>query len=115
MIKVNSQKTVRETRAPYEFVNESGATETAQIRVRYFSFTIKELKEWRAYIKEKVESDPENIIWLSEKLLPRIESLPDLSDEQGNPLPVTVETLEMLDLKNLRSIEKAIEEDLSPK
>lgn len=54
--------------------------------------------------------------WLSHKLVKLLESLPDLADANGKPLPITIEALDTIAVvPNLLAIEKAIEEDTVPK
>jgi hypothetical protein len=117
MIKVNPKnRTVRECTAPYEYTNDKGETVTEQIRVRYFSRTIVEAKENYAELQKLATEDPERIVWTSETLVRRgLESLPDLSDEHGKPLTITVENLDKLEGRNLDAILTAINNDTAPK
>jgi len=88
---------------------EGDEVKTREVRVLYRSLTIKEEKEQREKFKAEADADPTAILWLSEELMPRLVGLPDLTDE------VTLEWLENEETKNLRSIEKAIKDDLNPK
>lgn len=119
MITINpTQKTVRETRAPFEYEHE-GRLETAQIRVRYYSATTKELKEdyeqAKIAIEEARKKNESAVFWNSETLARRLESLPDLVDQDGKPFEITLDFLESLDARNVGAIVKAIEEDQNPK
>ncbi len=114
MIKLNgNQRTVRECLAPFQYTGEDGELVNAEIRVRYFSLTIKEIKANQA--KAATKSDEESAEWLSDQLAERIAELPDIQDEKGKKLQITPAVLENFDLVNLMSISKAIGEDLSPK
>ncbi|HEY8562793.1 MAG TPA: hypothetical protein VIL74_20615 [Pyrinomonadaceae bacterium] len=121
MITVNPKKRiVRETTAPYKFVNDAGEIETAQIRVRYFSSTTKELKERFEEEKAKFKAAQANqepyFAWHTESLVRRLESLPDLIDgSTGKPFPITLDFLESLESMNVTAIVDAIKEDENPK
>lgn len=106
---------MRETTAPYEYTNDSGEIKTDPIRVRYYSSTTKELKEAYAAAQAKIKSDETAIFWHTDKLVKRLESLPDLVDENEQPFEITLDFLESLDAKNVSAIVKAIEEDENPK
>jgi hypothetical protein len=121
MIKVNtSKRTVRETRCAYKYVGENGEAQTADIRVRYFAATTRELKEsfeqTKAAFKAAKDSEEPYLSWYSDKLLKRLESLPDLVDEEtGEPFEITIEFLDALEADNVRAMVTAIEEDENPK
>jgi hypothetical protein len=121
MIKVDDkERVVRETTAPYEY-KEKGELKTGEIRVRYYSETLAELKQQRNdavrvsnAIKEG-KADEIEFPWLSNKLAKKLESLPDLAGADGKPLKITPDNLDKLTAVNLRAIEAAIENDLVPK
>lgn len=115
MIKLNATPTVRECKAPYEYEDGNGKLVTKEIRVRYFSRTVAQLKRMQAAAKARAEDDPDAIVWLSDSLLERIESLPDIEGPDGQPLAITIENLDLLDTKNLKAIGDAIDADLVPK
>lgn len=116
MIKLKTdRRTIRETTADFEYTDENGETQTEQIRVRYYSPTIKEQKEWFEHVDAVRKNSPDTIVWQSEELARRVESLPDLVDAKGNAYKITVEFLEALDAKNLEAIDAAIRADLRPK
>lgn len=127
MIKLRSKKAlVRETTADYEYTDDSGNSVTENIRVRYFSKTVAELKVQHRWHKEKAEADPTQILWLSDTLPFVVESLPDIEgldgkpikckyDKDGYPTQDTVENFEAIAKHNLQAIEKAIADDLAPK
>lgn len=118
MIKVNRKKrTVRECLAPFQHEDEeTGELKTSDIRVRYFSVSIREIKAIEAAEKaQKAQKGNPEQKWLSDKLAARLESLPDLTDENDKPFPVTADSLEDVELLNLLSIQAAIEEDMDPK
>ena len=126
MIKVTatSQRNIRETTAPFEYTDEAGELKTEQIRVRYYSQTVAELKQLRSDAlakfnqanKKGAKIDESEFPWVSNQLAKRLESLPDIAGEDGEtPMKITVENLDMIAAVNLRAIEKAIEDDLAPK
>lgn len=122
MIKVtaNGQRNVRECTSQFEY-EEDGEQKTDEIRVRYFSQTVAELKQLRldALAKfnaaKKGKAAETEFPWVSNTLAKRLESLPDLEGEDGKPFAITVENLDTLSIINLRAIEAAIEEDVRPK
>jgi|SRR6185369_15150665 hypothetical protein len=107
-------RVVRETTAPFEFTNDAGEVETADIRVRYFSRTVKEEKDR----KSKLEAmDDNELYWMSEQLMDAgLCELPDLIDPKSKkPYKITVDVLDNFSAKNLRNIKKAIDDDITPK
>lgn len=111
MIKVSNlrhsqSRIVRETSAPF-IHNVDGEEITEQIRVRYFSLSVAEAKEFRDKVREKDD------LYLSDILLPVIESLPDFVDDEERPIKITAEVLESLNSINLRALQQAIEEHLT--
>ena len=100
---------VRETTAPILIV-EKGEERTETIRVRYYSLSIKEGKEYR----KKLEEGGGESYW-SDLLFPIVAGLPDIVDGKGKPVKVTLDVLESLNSLNLQAIHKAIQEDLRPK
>jgi hypothetical protein len=114
MIKTTTEKPHRITTADW-FIFENGTERIEKIPVHYYGLTVKQLKERQAEIAEISKKDENAVIWLSDLLLPRLHSLPELGDENGQPVELTIEFLESQDLRNLRNLQKAIEEDESPK
>lgn len=120
MITVNPKKRiVRETTAPYQH-EKDGEIKTTSIRVLYYSSTTKELKDRFAEAQAKIKTARENkeavAFWHSDSLVERLQSLPDLVDEETKkPFEITLEFLDALDPKNVKAIAKAIEEDENPK
>lgn len=112
------QKTIRETKAPFEY-DKDGEIVTADIRVRYYTATTKELKESYAEAVAAVKAAQDNnetaVFWHSDKLIKRLAALPDLVDEDGQEFPITIEFLESIDVRNLAAMVKAIEDDENPK
>lgn len=119
MIKTAAAKpnrTVRRTTAKWESNGEElGTVETEEITVLYYSPTIAELKAAQADIEQRYKDNPDQIYWLSETLVKRIHSLPDLKVGEGQPTALTAEWLESQDLKNLTSVKTAVEDDINPK
>lgn len=114
MIKLKTdQRNIRETSADFEY-NDGGELKTETIRVLYYSPTVAETKAAQKEIERVQRSDTE-ILWLSDTLLPRLHSLPNLCDEKGKPHKITKAFLESIDIKNLQRIAEAIREDLLPK
>lgn len=115
MINFNqTQKPItHECTAPFVHADDSGEVKTHQIRVRYRSLTTQEIKARRAELIERQKTDPNDLVYLSETLAKRIESLPDLIGEDGQPLEITEQFLESLLVENLQAIDKAIADDAS--
>jgi len=85
MIKLGS-KLIRETTAPFQYTDEStGETKTEEIRVRYFSHTIAEIRANAAKIQAEIDAAKERgePLWLSATLPYQIESLPDIADPKS--------------------------------
>ncbi|MFN6963960.1 MAG: hypothetical protein ACK4S4_09360 [Pyrinomonadaceae bacterium] len=115
MLKIKaSQRVVRETTAPFEY-SDNGETKSVDIRVRYYSPTIKDLHDHRREVQTRQEEQPDNPMMLSDVLARRLESLPDLSDDKGKPIKITVAALEEISIRNLTAIQRAINEDLEGK
>lgn len=120
MIDINQlPRTVRETQAPFEYTDKNGETQVEKIRVRYYSYTLAELKKIRSDAMAKAaqaSKDPENteFPWLSTLLAQKVESLPDILDGK-KPMEITVENLDKITALNLQAINNAIEADLVPK
>jgi len=124
MITVTTSKpTVRETKADYQFT-EDGEMKTESIRVQYYSFTTKRLKEMRSDVKAKLDAG--EALWHSDTLADQLHGLPDLVDEKKRPCFVphegdeqkrikAIEFLDTLIVGNIDAIKKAIDEDVSPK
>lgn len=108
-------RTVRETTCDFEYTDENGELKVATIRVRYYSPTTKQSKEEQEALKKLREEDPNAIWWVTNTLAKRLHSLPDIRDEKGNEIPISVEFLDSLDFKNIEAINQAIIEDLRPK
>ncbi len=127
MIKLkNKRALVRECTAIYEETDDKGEVVSEEIRVRYFSKTVKELKLQTKWHRQKADEDPTQILWLSDTLPFIVESLPDIEGLDGKPIKVeydkdgyptakTVENFEAIAKHNLQAIEKAIADDLAPK
>lgn len=133
MIKLTTDRIVRECTAPYEYNAEDGTLQVEEIRVRYYSLTLAELKQVRsdalarmaeqreraekakANKSGKAEFEIEDFPWLSDQLVLKLAGLPDIGGPDGKPISITVENLDKISAVNLRAIEKAIDEDLAPK
>lgn len=127
MIKLSKRAPlVRECTAIYQFTDSTGKVKEEEIRVRYFSLTVADLKIQKGWHTAKAEEDPNQIIWLSDTLPFSVESLPDITgldgkpiktvfDENGIPTRETVENFELIPKHNLEAINKAILDDLAPK
>lgn len=115
----NNQRAVRETTAPFEYV-EKGEIKSQIIRVLYFATTVKEDRERYESMAKQRKDNPLKIVWKSESLAKRLHSLPDLKlpGKDGKdvvPFEITPENLEQLDLRNLEAIEEAVVNDTAPK
>lgn len=105
-------RTIRETSAEFEYNDpETGELKTEPMRIKYYSPTIADQKAERDAIKSLPDDD---IYWFSKPLARRLHSLPDLLDDDGNPVAVTEELLEQMSYRNLEAIKTAIEKDLRP-
>lgn len=118
MIKFNNiARTVRETTAPFEYTQD-GELIVENIRVRYFSFTLADLKKMRSDALAKAEAAEKgdgDIQWMSSVLVQKLESLPDIVDGKGKPIAITEAHLDKFSAVNLLAINRAIDEDLYPK
>ena len=109
MIKISKAqgRVVRETTCPFLIVTDEKEV-IEMIRVRYFSLSIKEMREFG----RKVESNGDSM-YMSDLLLPLIESLPDIVDDDEKPVTVTLELLDSLNAINVRALHKAIQDDIA--
>lgn len=107
-LKSTQERMVRETTAPF-IIREKGAEKTETIRVRYFSLTVRESREFRAAFDDRED------MYLSDILAPVIESLPDFVDDKDQPIEITAAALEDFNAINLRAIQEAIHKDLTGK
>ena len=114
-IKLNGDhRTVRETTADWQYTNDKGEAVTEPIAVRYFSPTIEDVRRQKAAITKAYEDGSD--WYMSHQLVSALESLPDLIDPKTNkPVKVTIEFLDKQEILNLRSLVKAIDDDLDPK
>jgi hypothetical protein len=113
MIKLHKNtRVVRETTASFEYM-DGEEVKVEQIRVRYFSPTVAEVRSTSSEISAKRKEG--ETVWLSETLSKQIESLPDLVDDKDKPIKITAEFLETLPVVNLTAINDAIDRDLAPK
>lgn len=125
MIKLNTNRpTIRETTATFEQVDDKGNIAETPIRVLYYSFTTKRLKEIRAEVQRKLDAG--ETLWHSETLVDQLHGLPDLVDEKERPLFVphggdakkreaAIDFLDSLEVKNVEAIRNAIDEAVRPK
>lgn len=107
-------KNVRETTADFTTM-DGDEIKTEKIRVRYYDFTTKELREQKAAFDAKTADDPNAVVWNTENLIQRLHSLPDIVDENEKPVEITIDFLDSLEITNLNSIKEAINRDLNPK
>lgn len=125
MIKLSTnQSTIRETTAPFEQGDDDGKITSTDIRVLYYSYTTKRLKEIRETLQARLKAG--DAAWHSETLVDQLHGLPDLVNEREKPLFIphggdekkraaALEFLESLDAKNIENIRKAIDGALVPK
>ena len=115
MIKLQ-KKTIRETTAVIEVNDDDGKIVTEELRVKYVTPRIPQIKALEAEIEAAEKEEGARSYWLSRILAQRIHSIPDIADEDGKPLEISQEMLEIyFDIKNLTAIRDAIEEDLAGK
>lgn len=105
-------RTVRETTAPWEYTDETGALQVEDIRVRYISPTLQDLERVR---KMMADAEEGSSAWLAKDLSERIDSLPDILDEKGKPVTTDEAFFQTVTLKNLQALQKAYNDDLYPK
>lgn len=105
---------VRETTAPFTYVDETDGQVTKPFRVRYVSLSTAEQMEQ----KKKLEASDNGggVAYWSEILLPILVDFPDLIDDSTNlPVLITKELLDGINGVNLQSIYNAIREAPLPK
>lgn len=144
MIKISAKtRNVRETTSLFEYNDDSGKlVKKEDFRVQYYSWTSKDVKEIRAKeradiarklasaakpkkdVKKEVDESAQlseqlakadEFMWFSDELMKLLHALPDLADENGKPFKITLANLDMLDVKNLERIYKAIGDDIAGK
>lgn len=107
----NQGRIVRECMAPFVTV-EGGDEHVEQIRVKYVSRSIEESQTLRAEAKAKEENED---LYLSDLLLPMLDSLPDFVDDKDRPVKLTLDVLRKFNSINLRAILHAINTDVAGK
>jgi hypothetical protein len=106
-----NSRIVRTTKAPHEFIDDKGELTAADITVEYYSPTLNDIEQSRL----KVEASNGGIEWLADELSQRVHRLPEIVGEDDEPVKVTPEFLRTLTMKNLFSIQEAINAALNPK
>jgi len=92
-----------------------GEIDEKDVDVLYYSPTIKELREVAEMADRHVKENPGKPFYLTQGLILRLHSMPDLKLGVGQPEDLTLDWLDSQDLNNIESIQKAINEDLNPK
>lgn len=110
-----ARKIIRTCVAPFTLMNDEGKIETRDITVEYYSLSTKRLKEMREAQEKLLKDNPTATLWHSTTMIELIHSLPELLDAKNRPHRITIEFLDSLDVRNLDSIRRAIEEDGRPK
>lgn len=110
-IKKETSTLIREAVAAWEFVDNDGKLQSEDIRVLYRDWSTADLKSQQNAAKTEGNED---WIWNTDSLLKRLHSLPDLVDEKGKPVEITLEFLDSQSVKNIANLKKAIDEDLNP-
>lgn len=114
MIKLsNPQGRVRETTAPFEYTDDKGKVQTADIRVIYRSPTITDIRVQK--LEREARENAGESLYISDSLASVIDALPDLTDDNEKEIAITVENLDQLTITNLTAIQKAINEDIEGK
>ncbi len=111
---------VRQTVAPFEYQDDKGEIQTDEIVVRYFVRTAQEARDQHEAARLTLTQAKKNdeippFEYYMDTLSKRLESLPDLCDEQGKPFEITPENLGKLATVNLEAINQAIQEHTVPK
>lgn len=107
-------RTIRETTAPFQYNGDDGELKTEDIRVVYYSPTTQQAREIQEEMRKRMENKDEMVAWyVSDTLIRRLHSLPDLVDEKDKPYKITQEFLDSLDTVNLNAINDAITEDIT--
>jgi hypothetical protein len=107
------QRLTREVEVPFIIRDENGEERTENVRIRYYSFSIRETREYQKRVENLQANGGTGS--LGEILAYMIAEIPDLVDDDGNPVPVTPELMEQINVINLRAIDRAISEDIRPK
>lgn len=109
----NQGRLTREVTVPFIYRDDNGVEQTTEMRVRYWSFSIAETREYQSKLEAMQRGDLSST--LADILALLIAELPDVVDDNGNPVQVTPELLSQINIVNLRAIDRAISEDLYPK
>lgn len=112
MSKTKETRTVRECTTTWDY-NDDDELKSKEIRVRYFSPTIAQLKRDRIEEEKRIDKDPTSLTWLSDILSKSIHSLNDLPGTPTSVMKPSIEWLDEQDLRNLKNVRDAIDEDLS--
>lgn len=111
MIKIsqlkNQKALVRETTAPFTLI-EKGVEKSIPVKIRYWAFSIAESDAYLAKLKKLGNK----ATWV-DILVPLLESIPDLVDNNEQPVTITREFLSSLNTVNLQAIHSAISEDVN--
>lgn len=104
---------IRETTAPFTYINDAGEQVTEPFKVRFVSLSTAEQEAQKQKLKESDNAG--GTAYWADILAPVIESFPDLIGDDGLPVPVTLELLRGINGMNLQSIYNAIREAPLPK
>jgi hypothetical protein len=107
-LKTASKRLVRETKCPFLFVDDNGEERSEDIRVRYYSLTVGEMREFGRRVDEHGSE-----MYVTDLLMPLLESLPDIVGDDEKPLPITLELLDSFSGVNVKAIHRAIQEDIA--
>lgn len=115
MIKLNAKsRPVRETEADWQYTDDDGNTVTEKTPVRFYCLTVNEIRAANDARRETIRNGEG--WYISDTLLPCLESLPGLIDPATNkPVKITKEFLESQEAVNLQAVANAIDEDVDPK
>lgn len=112
-MKISAKTLTNRTRtvlASIVFLGEDGEQQTENLRIVYQALSIAAARELEAMNKE-ISDETDRVIF---QLTHLIQSLPDVVDEAGDPVKVTKDFLEALDVQHLKTISEAIASDLNP-
>lgn len=114
-LKRERQNIIRETEADFTYQDpETNEVKTEKIRVLYYSPTTAQSKDIMEEMRQRQANKDEAVAWyVSDTLVRRLHSLPDLVDENNEPYEITLEFLDSLAADNLNAISDAITEDIT--
>lgn len=97
------------------FWSENGEKKTAKISVFYYPITVAAEAERKRQNKINATADENGFIHYTDFCLSRVEKIPAFVDDNGEPVELTREFYENLQIDNLKAIYEAVMNDIYPK